>query len=385
MREVYVLGVGQTKFTKQPELSSSRLGELAVKEAFKDIGPEFDPRTIQIAYAAHCEGINEQCQDILKFVGVAGIEMHNLENACASGGDAVHALWKDIALGYRDIGIAIGVDSMTRSKIAGGLIPPAEGDIEGLMGLAMPALAGFSSNYMMETRGITEEDLAYATIKNHRNGSLNPYAHYGKPITYEDVKAAKMIADPITVLHCCPQSDGAAAIILCTKEIAKKYTTNLVKVASSLCCSAEYVDWNFSMLEHKQLRKLAKKVYEDAGIDPLKDLDLIELHDAFSPEELYMYEVLGICGPGETKKFIMEGNAEIGGRCAVNPSGGLLSSGHPLGASGARVVCEVTKHLRGEAGARQQPGAHVGLAQMVGGSLVNLGAPAVTYLSVLTC
>lgn len=384
MREVYVLGVGQTKFTKQPELSPSRLGEIAVKNAIADVGSEFDPRQIQIAYAAHCEGSSQQVQDILKYVGVVGIEMHNVENACASGGSAVHSLWKDIALGYRDIGIAIGVDSLTRSKLAGGLIPTAEGDINGLMGITMPGLAAINARRLMESRDMTLEDLAYASIKNHRNAVMNPNAHFRKAITFEDVMNAKMISDPITVLHCCPQSDGAAAVILCTKEVAQRYTTKLIKMASSCCLSSGYESWNEDVLSTPLIANLARTVCETAGVDPQKDLDLVELHDAFSPEELYMYEVMGLCGPGETKKFIHDGCAEIGGRCAVNPSGGLQSLGHPLGASGVRVVCEVALHLRGEAGERQQPGAKAGLAQMVGGGLVTLSSPAVGFMSVLT-
>ena len=174
-----------------------------------------------------------------------------------------------------------------------------------------------------------------------------------------------MISDPITVLHCCPQSDGAAAVILCTKEIAKKYATKLVKLAASSCLSESFTRWDEDILATNIIKRLSKEVCEAAGVDPLSDIDLVELHDAFSPEEVYMYEVLGICRPGETKKFIQEGCAEIGGRCAVNPSGGLQSLGHPLGASGARVVCEITTHLRGKAGARQQPNAKVGMAQMV--------------------
>ena len=383
-REVYVLGVGQTRFTKQPDIPPSRLGETAVKAAFADIGPEFDPREIQIAYAAHCEGSSQQCQDILKYVGVAGIEMHNMENACASGGAAVHALYKDISLGYKDIGIAIGVDSLTRSKLNGGLIPTAEGDINGIMGITMPGQAALNARRLMDSRDMTLEDLAYASIKNHKNAVMNPYAHFRKAITFEDVMNARKISDPITTLHCCPQSDGAAAVILCTKEVAQKYTTKLIKLASSACLSADYTAWDEDVLATPLISGLMKTVCDAAGVDPLKDIDLVELHDAFSPEELYMYEVMGLCGPGETKKFIHDGCAEIGGRCAVNPSGGLQSLGHPLGASGVRVVCEITWHLRGEAGERQQPGAKVGLAQMVGGGLVTLSSPAVGFMGVLT-
>lgn len=384
MRNVYVLGIGQTVFKKQPELTPSRLGEIAVKRALEDVGPEFDPRLIQIAYAGHCEGPSQQVQDILKFVGIAGIEMYNLENACASGGSAVHLLWRDIALGYKDIGIAIGVESLTRSKLAGGVIPTTEGDIDGLMGITMPGLFAINARRLMETRDISLEDLAYASIKNHRNAVMNPYAHYRKAITYEDIQNARMISDPITVLHCCPQSDGAAAVILCTEEIARKYTTKLVKIAASSCLSADYMSWDEDILATKIVQNLSENVCTAAGVDPLTDIDLVEMHDAFSPEEVYMYEVLGICPPGETQKFIHDGCAEIGGKCAVNPSGGLQSLGHPLGASGVRVVCEITSHLRGEAGERQQPGAKVGMAQMIGGGLVTLGTPAVGFLSILT-
>lgn len=381
MRDVYILGVGQTKFTKQPELMPSRLGEIAVRAAIEDAG--IDPRKIEIAYAAHCEGSSQQCEDILKYVGVVAIEMHNIENACASGGDAAHSLWKDIALGYKDIGIAIGVDSLTRSKLAGGLIPTAEGDIDGLMGITMPGLAALNAKRLMEARDMTLEDLAYASIKNHKNAVLNPYAHFRKAITFEDIQNAKMISDPITVLHCCPQSDGAAAVIMCTKEIAMQYTTKLIKVEASTLLTSPYTAWNEDVLEAPLIRMLADSVYEKSGIGP-EDINVVELHDAFSPEELYMYEIMRLCPPGETKKFIREGWAEIGGKCAVNPSGGLQSLGHPLGASGVRVVCEVTKQLRGECGPRQQPNCHAGLAQMVGGGLVTLSSPAVGYMSIIT-
>ena len=381
MRDVYILGVGQTKFTKQPELHPSRLGEIAVRAAIADAG--IDPRKIEIAYAAHCEGSSQQCEDILKYVGVAAIEMHNIENACASGGDAAHSLWKDIALGYKDIGIAIGVDSLTRSKLNGGLIPTAEGDIDGLMGITMPGLAALNAKRLMEARDMTLEDLAYASIKNHRNAVSNPYAHFRKAITFEDVMNAKMISDPVTVLHCCPQSDGAAAVIMCTKEIAMQYTTKLVKIEASSLLSSPYTAWDEDVLEAPLIRMLADDVYTKSGIAP-EQIQVVELHDAFSPEELYMYEVMRLCPEGETKKFIRDGEAEIGGRCAVNPSGGLQSLGHPLGASGVRVVCEITHQLRGECGERQQSNCHVGLAQMVGGGLVTLSSPAIGYMSILT-
>jgi benzoylsuccinyl-CoA thiolase BbsB subunit len=381
MRDVYVLGTGQTVFTKQKDIPPSKLGETAATAALADAG--LDPRKLEVAYASHCEGPSQQIEDIMKRVGCVAIEMQNVENACASGGAAAHLLWKDIAYGAYDIGIAVGVDSLTRSKLSSGLIPTAEGDLNGLMGITMPGQAALNARRLMETRDMTLEDLAYASIKNHRNAVMNPYAHYRKAITFEDIQNAKMISDPITVLHCCPQSDGAAAVIFGTKEEALKLGVDLVKIEASAFLSAPYESWDEDVLDAPLIRLLADTVYEKAGVDPM-DVDVVELHDAFSPEELYAYEVMRICGPGETKQFIRDGHAEIGGRCAVNPSGGLQSLGHPLGASGVRVICEIATHLRGKAGERQQPNAKVGLAQMVGGGLVGLSAPAVGYMSILS-
>ncbi|MBP1609376.1 MAG: thiolase family protein [Acidobacteria bacterium] len=381
MRDVYILGVGQSMFGKQPNFSAPELGAVAAEAAIQDAG--IDPRMIQVAYGSRVVDASQTIEDIMKRVGITTLEMHNAENACASGGTALHMLWKDIAGGFYDIGIVVGAEAMTTSSIAGGLVPLAKDDLNGRLGVTNPSLAALTAHRLMETQGLTLEDLAYASVKNHKNACFNPYAHYKVELTVQDVLNSKMISDPITRLMCCPQSDGAAAAIVCTKEIASRYTTKPVKIQASVVLTAPYEAYDEELTDATLIGLLADKTYQKAGIGP-EDLDVVELHDAFSPEEIYAYECMKLCKKGETMSFIRSGAAEINGRCPVNPSGGLQSLGHPLGASGVRVICEVTLQLRGQAGKRQVKDAKVGLAQMVGGSLVNLSSPAVGSLHVLT-
>jgi benzoylsuccinyl-CoA thiolase BbsB subunit len=309
----------------------------------------------------------------LRYVGIAGVPMYNTENACTTGATVVNQLWKDIAYGIHDIGIAVTCESMTTSSKAGKLVGAAEGDLNGTLGLTMPSYFALMAYRLMEERGATMEDLAYPSVKNHRNACMNPYAMYRKALTTEDVMNAKMICDPLTSLHCCPVTDGAASIILCTGEIARRYTTKMIKLASSLVLSAYYEAWDYNLLDNPLIKELAKRTYDAAGIGP-EDLDLIELHDAFAPEEISAVSCLGLCKTGEEISYIRSGASEISGKCPINPSGGLLSLGHPLGASGARVVCEVAQHLRETAGDRQVKGARVGMAEMIGGYLTGLGS-----------
>lgn len=380
MRDVYILGVGQSMFGKQPNMTAPELGAIAAAAAINDAG--IDPRIIQVAYGSRVVDASQTAEDILKRVGIAKLEMINAENACASGGTALHMLWKDIAAGFYDIGIVVGAEAMSTSSLAGGLVPTAKGDLNGAMGITMPSLAALNARRLIETRGLTLEDLAYASVKNHRNACLNPYAHYKVELTAEDVINSKMISDPVTRLMCCPQSDGAAAAIVCTRDIAARYTTKLVKIEASVVLSAPYEVWDEELTDATLIGLLSDKTYEKAGLGP-EDLDLVELHDAFSPEEIYAYECMKLCKKGETMSFIRSGAAEINGRCPVNPSGGLQSLGHPLGASGVRVICEITLQLRGQAEKRQVKDAKIGLAQMVGGSLINLSSPAVGSMHVL--
>lgn len=381
MRNVVVLGIGQSRFGKFKDLTATELGTEAALAAIADAG--IDPRELQVAYGARAVDGSTTVQDILKNVGVTQIEMNNIENACGSGISAVNLLWRDIANGVYDVGIAIGTEAMTTSSLAGKLLGANKDDINGQVGMTMPGYFALMARRFMDATGATAEDLAYPSWKNHKNGCLNPYAMYKKEFTIEQIVNSRMISDPITLYECCPTTDGAAAVIYCTEEFARKYTSKLVKVAASKLVSSCYEDPNADITGFAMPKKLAKAVYEMAGIGP-EDVDCVELHDAFSPEEIWAYSDLGLCREEDVLSFMRAGSAEIGGRCAVNASGGLLSLGHPLGASGVRVVCEIALQLRGQAGAHQVPGAKVGLAQMMGGFLSGVQAPIAAGIQILT-
>lgn len=379
MREVAVIGVGQSAFGKFPMRSAASLGAEAVREAIADCG--ISPRAIQVAYCARAYDASCTAQGVLKEVGVRNIEMINVENACAGGATSFRGVWKEIADGHYDVGIAIGVESMTTSPVAGKLIPPEKSDLDGHLGLTMPAMFAMVARRQME-EGATVEDFARVSVKNHYNGSLNPQAQYQKEFTVEEILGSRMICDPITLLMCCPNTDGAAAAILCSKEVARRYTSHPIRVLSSTLCSADYKFTQEDICASPVGVKVAKIAYEMAGVDP-KDIDLVEMHDAFANEEILRYEDLQLCKPGEGLDLFRSGATAIGGRIPVNPSGGLLALGHPLSASGVRAVCEVVLHLRGQAGARQTPNAKVGLAQMLGGLVTNLEHGAVAGIHIL--
>jgi len=364
MRDVYIIGVGQSTFGKLSDRTAADLGLEAVSEAIKDAG--IRPQDIRVAYGARQFDAATTAQSILKGVGVAAIEMVNVENACAGGATAVRGLWKDIAFGLYDMGVAVGVESMTTSSIAGKLIPPQKDDLDGHLGLTFPTYFALIARRLMETHGAAAEDFALVSVKNHHHGCLNPRAQYRKEFTVEQVLASFMVADPITLLECCPNTDGAAAVIMCSKDVAMRYTTKPVKIAASVLLSGDYFFKKADLTSITLGKNATRMAYEMAGIGP-EDLDLIELHDAFACEEIIHYEDMGICKPGEGIKLLRSGATALGGKIPVNPSGGLLSLGHPLAASGVRVIGELALHLRNQAGKRQVPNAKVGMAQMLGG------------------
>lgn len=370
MREVAVIGVGQSVFGKLPHRSVVDLGREAVVVALKDAG--VSPKDIQVAYATQA---GMTAQRILKEVGIKFIEMVNVENACAGGSTAFRGVWKEIANGQYDIGIAVGVQSMTTSPIAGRLIPPGQDDLEGQLGLTMPGIFAILARRQMAEYGTTVEDFAMVSVKNHHHGCLNPYAQYRKEFTVADILNSRMICDPLTLLMCCPNTDGGAAAILCSMEIARRYTAQPIRVLGSALLSGDYRYLHDDIAISAIGTQTAKMAYEMAGVGP-EDIDLVELHDAFANEEILRYEELGLCPIGEGTRLVREKATWVGGRIPVNPSGGLLALGHPLSASGVRNVGELVLHLRGQAGDRQTPNAKVGLAHMLGGSVAGLEAGA---------
>lgn len=368
MRRVVILGIGQTVFGKFPEKSALQLGREAVGSAVTDAG--INPREIQIAYTARMVGATTDSQKIMSAFGVSGIEMVNVENACAGGSTAVHSLWGDIAHGKVDVGIAIGVEAITGSSVASEPLGASE-DLEADMGLHMPNLFANIARRQMDAYGATVNDFARVSAKNHRHAMYNPYAQYRKELSEEEILESRMISDPITLLQCCPNSDGAAAVILCSADYARKYTTNPVVLRSSALVSGMYSYIQEDITSFDFGRKATELAYEGAGIAS-EDIEVVEIHDAFANEELIRYEDLLLCKRGEGAELLRSGATELGGKVPVNPSGGLLSMGHPLSASGVRVVVDIAKQLRGSSGRAQVEGCKLGVAHMLGGVATGL-------------
>ena len=374
MREVAVIGGGSTVFGKFPNRSCEDLGKEAVRWAISDAGVR--PKDVEFAscgtvFGGYCMG-----QRVLKEVGITGIEIVNVENACAGGATAFRESWLRIATGQYDVAIVVGVESMTTSPIAGKLIEPPPDDLDGQLGLTVPIFFALMMKRHMHEYGTTLKQAAEISVKNHRHGALNPYSQYKKELTTEEILSSRMICEPLTLLQCCPNTDGAAAVVLCASHLAKKYVSKPVMVAASVLRSGDYLyrwkDATFSDMSHRA----AGQAYEMAGCGP-EDLGCIELHDPFTICELMHYEDLGLCAKGEGGKLIESGATGLGGKIPVNPSGGLLSKGHPLSATGVAQVVESLWQLRGIAGQRQVTGAKVALTHAVGGYVAGLESGAV--------
>ena len=367
MRDVAIIGVGMTKFGRFAEASFEDLGREAITNAIKDA--DIKPKEIEFGYCGNVYGGMCMGQRVLKEIGIADIEIINVDNACASGSTALRGVWYAIATGLYDIGIAVGIEKLTHLPPAT-LVPPGE-DLQGEMGMVFPAYFAMIMRKYMETFGTTLEQVAKISVKNHHNGCLNPYSQFQKEVTVEEVLSSRMICDPITLLQCCPTSDGAAAAILCSSSLARRYTSHMITIAASVLRTGNFLytqkDFSFSDLT----ANVAKKAYEMAHVGP-EDIDLCELHDAFAINELLHYEELGFCSRGEGGILIEKGETEIDGKIPVNTSGGLLSKGHPLGATGVAQIAEIVWQLRGKAGKRQVKNPKVGLAHLVGGAVTDI-------------
>lgn len=379
MRKVAVIGVGSTVFGKFPERLAQDMGREAVEAAIND--SNINPKEIQFTCCSTLYSGTVYGERILSEVGITGIEVANVENACAGGATAFRWVWYAIASGLYDIGLVLGVESMTNSPIAGKLIPPPAGDLAGEMGNSPPSFFALCMRRHIEKYGTTLEQFAKVSVKNHRNGCLNPYSQYRKELTIEEILNSRMICDPITLLQCCPNTDGAAAAVLCSMSVARKYTSIPIGVSASVVKMGDYM-YRWKDLASSDLTyKCAKEAYEMAGYGP-EDIHVCELHDPFTYNEISHYEELGFCQFGEGGRLIDEGLTEITGKIPVNPSGGLLARGHPTSATGVEQIVEIVWHLRGKAGKRQVAGAKVGLAHTIGGSVTNLesGACAIHIL-----
>ncbi len=375
MREVAVIGVGMTKFGKFIGTSLKDLGRAACLAAIKDAG--ISAREIQVGYCGNAVGgvMTGQTmvlgQLVMRELGITGIPITNIENACSSGSTAFREGWIAVASGMYDVALVVGVEKLYASdtgKTVQALAGASDVEVEGSLGLIMPGVWAMRAKKHMEKYGTTLEQLAKVSVKNHKNGCLNPNSQYQKECTIEEVHKARMICDPLTVLHCSPIGDGAAAAVLCSKDKALRYTSKPVYVAASILTTGTY-DTLRDITENGLETSAAKQAYEFAGIAP-EDISLAEVHDCFTIAEFLRCESLGLVPKGEYGRWIDEGWTEIDGKLPVNPSGGLLAKGHPVGATGVAQVAEVVWHLRGEAGKRQVKNAQTGLTHCSGGAIM---------------
>jgi len=367
-KEVVILGVGMTKFGRVTGRNPMEMAREAGLMALKDAGVDY--KDIQIGFCAHCNQPIGTGTDCFAELGMTGIPVTNVELACASQSRGVMLATDMIAAGVYDMAMVIGIEKMPRGMVP---ILGEQSDLPYpfLMGLMpMPGAYAMMAQRHMHLYGTKREHFAKAAEKAHRNGSLNPNATYRDVYTLEQVLNSRVIADPITLYMCSANADGATATVICSKKKAKKYTTKPVLLAGWAGGTPIY-ERGGSMLAEGPTEKLGKKVYEMSGLGP-KDVNVAQVHDAFSPGEIFTVEELGFCGKGEGGTFVWEGNTEIKGKIPINTDGGLVSCGHPIGATGGRMIAELSWQLRGLAGERQVKNPKVALLhnQGLGGTNV---------------
>ena len=366
MRDVYVLGVGMIKFGRYPDKDISQLGGEAAVQALKDAGLSI--KDIEMFVCGNLFQANAMNgQKILQQIGQTGIPVFNVSNACATGSTAVREAYVGVASGMYDVTMAVGVEQMGKMGLLGGGARSGGESVEGVLGSGlMPAVFGQAGVEHMRNYGTKAEHFAKISVKNHKHSVHNPLSQYQIEISLDDVMKARMVAYPNTLYMCCPTGDGAAAAILVSEEKMKQFTNKPIKVAASILTSDPYTERDLTMPDVNTLTKnAAKQAYEQAGLGP-QDLDVVELHDCFATAELLHYENLGLCGAGEAGQMLDEERTSLGGDIPVNVSGGLLSKGHPLGATGVANIYEIVQQLRGNNGARQVAGAKAGLAHVIG-------------------
>jgi len=362
LRPVRVAGVGLHRYQPASEATFVTLGLTAVRAALADAGVAWS--AVEAAYTGTALLGFAPGRTMLRYLGATGIPMVQVENASASGSTAFRMACLDVATGVADVAIAIGVDKPAPFRFA-----PAAAGLRDLVGSRILPVTHFAllADAYMHRFGVRPEQLAQVAVKNHRNGARNPFAHRQKERTLEDVMAGPPLAGVLTRLQCCPIGEGASAAIVVSDEAIRRLgidRTRAVRVLSSVLTS-ERVYRGAANWDAELTAETAGRALREARVAP-GDLDVIEVHDAFSIEEPLYLEAMGVCGAGEAAHLLAEGAWDVGGRCAVSPSGGLLAMGHPIGPTGVGQIAEIVRQLRGEAGARQQPRARVGLAHMVG-------------------
>ncbi|MHA6260460.1 lipid-transfer protein [Sporosarcina sp. CAU 1771] len=382
-----VLGVNMVKFTK-PGLNEPYeiMAAKAVKGALEDAGIGY--QDVQQAYASYVYGDSTCGQTALYQVGMTGIPIINVNNNCSSGSTALYMARQAVESGEVDCALAVGFEEMKPGALgsvwndrtppmgwAANRLIELEPDLPDVP-LALKMFGAGGKEYL-EKYGADPNIFAKVAVKSRSHAVKNPYSMFEKPLTIEEVMNAPVLFPTLTRFMACPPTCGAAAAIICSKEFAEKHgITNAVEIvgqAMTTDTNASYED-PMTLIGSEMTKRAAQQVYEKAGIGP-EDVDVVELHDCFTPNEVITYEGLGLCGVGEAEKFINDGNNTYGGKYVVNPSGGLMSKGHPLGATGLAQCTELVWQLRGQADKRQVEGAKIALQHNLG-----LGGACVTTM-----
>lgn len=364
MADAFILGAAMIPMGRHRASSYPGLATPAVLGALKSAG--LTTRDVEAVVCGHTFGGSLVGQRVVKDLGIGGVPVVNIENACSGGAGALNAAWKDVTDGRYDVVLVLGVEKLT--QFGGGPIPLVEEDPEVRQGMVMPALYAMRARRFLHERDAGLADLAAVSVKSRRHGAANPFAQYRSEVTIDEVLQSRPIADPLTLLMCCPTSDGAAAVVVVSDRIRRRLGRPAMRIRASVLHSGE-VAWGFrDMLRPEITYDSAREAYETAGI-AASDLDVIELHDAFTIAELVYYEALGLCAPGDAARLVRESATTYGGDVVVNPSGGLLSKGHPVGASGVAQAVEIFWHLTGQAGQRQVPDARLALSHVTGGGI----------------
>lgn len=390
MRAVVVAGVGMTPFGYFVDVSTRQLAEAAVSEALADASVDVADIGF-VAYSNAAGGLmtGQECiraEAALRGTGLLGKPMVNVENACASGSTAFHLAWLQVASGQCDIALVVGAEKLSHpDKSLAFKVMSAGTDLTDLAEMqarwgSSPDRTIFMDIYarnartFMDASGASKEDFARIAVKSHRAAALNAKAQFRKEVTVEQVLASREIVDPLHLLMCSPIGDGAAALVLMSSDIAQRKGLDMVHVRASIIATG-FGDAQGKSAAHRA----AMSAYETAGIGP-QDVHVAEVHDATASAELALYEELGLCDAGHAVSLLRSGATDIGGRIAVNSGGGLMSRGHPIGATGCAQLVELTDQLRHRAGPRQRQGAKVALAENGGGWLGQDAAVAVVTI-----
>ena len=367
MAEVMVAGIGVLPFGKHPARTVGSMAIEAATLALSDAGVAARDVGMGIfanVLSARLFGDSTLGQQVFAGLGLPRIPVINVENACTSGSSAFYLACLAIRAGEADMVLAIGAEKMCLPQM--GLLASGSSDVDSLLGMVTPASFALRAQRHMQEFGTTAEQLAMVAVKNRRHARDNPLAQYREPISVAQVLASPMIADPLTRLQSCPIADGACAVLLCSERVGARFGAR-VGVRAAVLVSGSY-DNPQDLVRWETDRRVASLAYERAGLGP-SELDLVECHDAFTIAEIMHYEALGLCPTGEGGRYVESGAAALGGTTPVNVSGGLLSRGHPVAATGLAQIAELTLQLRGQAGARQVAAARVALAHCMGGDL----------------